>query len=71
MLHVELDRILCVGCTACATICPREAISMQQTTEGFFAPLINEKLCIECGKCAEVCPTKRLKIVDMKNGVIG
>ena len=45
----------CSGCTACADVCPVEAISMQSDEEGFLYPTINEGKCIHCGKCDKVC----------------
>ena len=41
----------CIGCGACASECPVEAI-----TEGDGKFEINPDECIECGACAEVCP---------------
>lgn len=46
----------CCGCTACANICPINAISMQSDDEGFLYPYINSELCINCEICAYVCP---------------
>ena len=46
----------CCGCTACASICPRGCITMEENREGFLYPSVNEDTCIECGLCAKVCP---------------
>lgn len=46
----------CCGCTACAAICPRNAIEMKEDNEGFFYPQINQEVCVNCGACDQVCP---------------
>ena len=46
----------CCGCSACASTCPRTAISMQADDEGFLHPVIDEGECIECRQCETVCP---------------
>ncbi len=46
----------CSGCTACANICPKNAISMVVDEEGFKYPTIDENKCINCGLCKKVCP---------------
>ncbi len=45
----------CTGCNACIEICPKGAIKLEYSNEGFWYPTINEK-CIDCGKCKQVCP---------------
>ena len=45
----------CSGCSACAEICPVNAISMIADQEGFKYPFIDEEKCIHCGKCDHVC----------------
>ena len=46
----------CCGCTACKSICPAQAISMDYDEEGFLYPKINADLCVDCNKCNNVCP---------------
>ncbi len=41
----------CLGCGACASECPVEAIS-----EDGGKYVIDPEKCIECGACAGVCP---------------
>ena len=55
--HVILaDLSNCTGCTACAMICPGDAIVMQEDSEGFARPSIDLVKCIHCGACNRVCP---------------
>lgn len=46
----------CTGCSACANICPENAISMERNEEGFYRPVLDKEKCIECGKCQRTCP---------------
>lgn len=46
----------CCGCTACASICPEECITMNEDAEGFQYPDIDQTKCIACGACEKVCP---------------
>lgn len=46
----------CTGCSACANICPKTAISMSPDEEGFINPIIDYDKCIECKACERVCP---------------
>ena len=46
----------CCGCTACAAICPKDAIAMKEDNEGFLYPTIDKEICIDCGACERVCP---------------
>ena len=45
----------CCGCSACANICPKNAIEMKADELGFIYPVINLDLCISCGACKKVC----------------
>mgnify|MGYP005857152257 CR=1 FL=1 len=47
----------CVGCHACANICPFGCISMTIDEEGFWYPKVDYDECIKCGKCINACPT--------------
>ena len=49
------DPRYCCGCTACQSICPREAISMRPDDLGFLYPVIDESKCNKCNLCSKVC----------------
>ena len=46
----------CTGCTACASVCPCRAITMERDEEGFSFPRIHPDKCVRCGRCKAVCP---------------
>ena len=46
----------CTGCSACASVCPTESISMKIDREGFLQPCIDTKTCIGCHRCEKICP---------------
>ena len=60
------NRADCSGCSACANICPKNAIEMTRDAEGFSYPKINPELCIKCGRCDATCPALNFKanIID-------
>ena len=45
----------CCGCTACASICAHNAITMQPDVLGFLYPKVDPSKCANCGLCEEVC----------------
>ena len=51
-----IDKLMCCGCTACEQVCPRKCISLEEDTEGFLYPKIDEGRCIDCHLCEKVCP---------------
>jgi ferredoxin len=48
---VLADHGNCTGCTACANICPKDAISMERDREGFSYPAVDMEQCVHCGRC--------------------
>lgn len=46
----------CTGCSACASICHNNCISMVADDNGFCYPQIDESACISCNLCQRVCP---------------
>ena len=51
----------CCGCTACANVCPVNAVTMLPDEEGFLYPQVNESLCVDCGLCEKRCPVLNRK----------
>lgn len=45
----------CMGCGACASVCPVDALEMVKGQYGYYQPKINVDKCIDCGKCKTVC----------------
>lgn len=52
ILHIQ-DH--CTGCGACANICPKQCISLEQDSDGFYYPTYNSENCIECRLCENAC----------------
>ena len=53
MIHPKKND--CCGCTACAAICPKDAIEMRPDEDGFVYPVVDESKCVHCGLCQKVC----------------
>ena len=70
------DKTKCCGCTACASACPKNCISMQRDGEGFLYPVVDVDSCVNCGLCERVCSqlseheeerTDRVKYIACQN----
>ena len=55
----------CCGCTACYSVCPKNAITMECDEEGFLYPKIDENKCVNCGLCLKVCRDKMKYLTDI------
>lgn len=51
------DKAKCCGCTACYSVCPKEAIKMKPDGEGFLYPCVDKSKCVSCGLCEKACPS--------------
>lgn len=61
-LDTSLKAKQCVGCAACAAICPRGCISMSYNTEGFLIPHIDITNCDHCNFCYSVCSIEKYRV---------
>lgn len=51
-----IEKNNCTGCSACSNVCPKKAISMKISADGFLYPFIDDSKCIKCGLCEKKCP---------------
>lgn len=59
----EHDAVACIGCSACAAVCPPNAIQMAVGGQkGTITWSINYGRCIFCSRCEEVCPTSAIEL---------
>lgn len=61
MKHISMTSQFCSGCTACASVCSKGAISFSVDEEGFKVPIVDEHICIDCGLCVKTCPAINIK----------
>lgn len=54
---IKIEKEKCCGCGACAAICPKRCIEMQEDEEGFLYPHVCVEECISCECCIKVCPS--------------
>lgn len=59
--NVQTKKEECCGCTACYSICPSKAISMEEDSKGFLYPAIDNDICVHCGLCDKVCDFVRFE----------
>lgn len=67
MVDFDLNEY-CYGCEACANVCPNQAISFCQNSEGFHVPAIDQGKCVQCDECSEACPYLNHVYIDEKWG---
>lgn len=58
MITLYNDKTKCCGCGACSSVCPKDAITMQEDEYGFIYPEIDSKKCVECRLCISSCHYK-------------
>ena len=55
MSETVCEKSKCCGCYACESICPRQAITVNDEIQ-YMVPIIDSSRCIHCGLCYKVCP---------------
>jgi Fe-S-cluster-containing hydrogenase component 2 len=55
-MAVKIDKEKCTGCSACAEICPVDAIKVNDKA------IVDENECIDCGTCVEECPVDAIEL---------
>ncbi len=45
----------CTSCQMCAAVCPKQAISIHLSLDGYYRPAIDVDKCVDCGICKSVC----------------
>lgn len=63
---LEKNHDKCTSCGICEPVCPKEAIKLYLSDEGFYQPKVDEKKCISCGICKQTC----IKFQNIENGEI-
>lgn len=58
MRKAEVITKHCVACGVCASVCPKDAISIYR---GIHA-VVEESLCIGCSKCSKACPAGTIEM---------
>ncbi len=48
---MRIDKELCGICMACASVCPRNAVSITE-----HEAIVDNQICNNCGVCFKVCP---------------
>ena len=62
---IEVDSEKCVSCGACVTLCPVEAITIDEDSSIVF----NKEKCVgsTCSACVDACPTRAIKSVKQNS----
>ncbi len=65
---IEIDSEECISCGACITLCPVEAITLDNDALVVF----NEEKCLgsTCSACVEACPLRAIKSVKQNSSEI-
>jgi ferredoxin len=55
-MPAKVDKDTCIGCGACAGVCPVGAIALQDDGKAG----VDEGTCIDCGACVSTCPVSAI-----------
>ncbi len=65
---IEIDNEKCISCGACITLCPVEAITMDEDASVIF----NQEKCLgsTCSACVDACPARAIKSVKQNSSEV-
>ena len=63
----KIENNKCCACSACYSICPTYAISMNIDEKGFKRPVIDNNMCINCGLCEKTCAFNNKILIKLNN----
>lgn len=64
----NLPSVKCNGYYTCTKLCPAQAITMAELSEGFQYPQVDKSKCVDCHLCENRCPV--LHTITLNNGDI-
>lgn len=64
------NQLDCTGCAACANACPKDAITMEDMSDGFMQPVVDKDKCVQCLACEKSCPVSGILPNDNKTNPI-
>lgn len=63
------DWRLCLGCGACAYICPSQDVKLVDFLQEGIRPVVDESRCGDCQQCLQVCPAVETDFGALRSGV--
>ncbi len=55
---IRLDEESCIDCGACTSLCPTEALSLDED----YSLVLDEEKCVYCEACIPACPVQALSV---------